>query len=168
MSTRTCPRESDVLDAVSAGRWPDRAPADLRAHAETCGVCAALGAVAAALRDEHEIEWSTARVPDAGVVWRRAQLRARAEAARTAARPVSAALGVALSCAAGLAVAFVGAGAAWLAPWLDWMAGSVSTLEAGALAVLPFASLAGRVVALAFVIWIVLVPVVVSLVLADE
>jgi len=168
MSTRTCPRESDVLDAVSAGRWPDRAPADLRAHAGTCPICAALGTVAAALRDEHDAEWSAARVPDAGVLWRRAQLRARAEAARIATRPIAAAQGVALACAAGLAVAFLGAGLAWITPWLDWLAASVSTLGADALTVTAVASLAGRAVALAFTIWIVLGPVVLYLVLADE
>lgn len=168
MSVPTCPREPDVLDAVCAGRWPDRAPADLREHARTCGVCAALGAVATALRDDHDAGWSAARVPDAGLLWRRAQLRARAEAARTAARPMSTALGVALSCAAGLAVALVGAGTAWLTPWLDWLGTTASALGAGALAVLPVASAAGRAVALAITIWIVLVPVVLSLVRADE
>ena len=168
MTVTTCPRETEVLDAVSAGRWPDRVPEDLRAHASACGVCAALGAVAAALRDEHDAGWSASRVPDAGVLWRRAQLRAREEAARTAARPMSAVLGVALACAAGLAAAIAGAGAAWLAPWLDWMTGSLSSIGAGALYVLPSAPLAGRAVALTIMIWIVLVPVVLSLVPADE
>ena len=168
MSARTCPRESDVLDAVSAARWPDRAPADLRAHAETCRLCAELGAVAAALHDEHEAEWSAARVPDAGLLWRRAQLRARAEAARAAARPIAAAQGVALACAVGVAAAFLGAGVTWIAPWLDWLATLVSGLGAGALTVPAAVALAGRAVALAFTIWIVLMPVAFYLVLADE
>jgi hypothetical protein len=75
---------------------------------------------------------------------------------------------VALSCAAGLAAALVGAGTAWLTPWLDWLGTTSSALGAGALAGLPFASVAGGAIALAITIWIVLVPVVLSLVLADE
>jgi hypothetical protein len=163
-----CPRESDVLDAVCARRWPDRVPEDLRAHATSCQTCAALGAVATALRDEHDAAWSDAHVPDAGLIWRRAQLRARAEAARTAARPISAAVAVALACAAGLVAAFFAANAAWLAPWFDSLPSFLSMLGPGALIVPPLASLAGRAVALAFVIWLVLVPVVLSLVPADE
>jgi hypothetical protein len=155
-----------VLDAVSAGDGPIAGRICARMPARA--VSAPRWGRSPGLRDEHDAAWSAARVPDAGVLWRRAQLRARAEAARIATRPIAAAQGVALACAAGLAVAFLGAGLAWITPWLHWLTASVSTLGAGALTVTADASFAGRAVALAFTIWIVLAPVAVHLVLADE
>lgn len=82
-----CTQERDVLDLVAIGQWPGRADGALRAHVEACASCAEVAAVAAAVR-----EWAddgpVAHVPDASVVWYRAQVRAREDAARRATRPV--------------------------------------------------------------------------------
>ena len=34
-----CRFEEDVLMYVGTGRWPDRAPAEVTAHAATCEIC---------------------------------------------------------------------------------------------------------------------------------
>ncbi len=103
--TCECDREDDVLDALAAERWPERCDEDLRTHVNACAVCADLAEVAAALLDDREAAWREARVPPAGVVWWRAQLRAREEAARAAGRPLAFIQGVAASVAVWLIVA---------------------------------------------------------------
>lgn len=90
-----CPCERDVLDLVAIGQWPARADATLRAHAAECATCAEVAAVAAAVREWAD-EPQPVKVPDAAVVWYRAQVRAKEEAARRASRPVFAAQMVAL------------------------------------------------------------------------
>jgi hypothetical protein len=120
MTRRTateCVREDEVLEAVAFGRWPDHA-ADLVAHAATCAVCAGLADVACALHDEREAACREALVPASGMVWWRATIRARADAARTVSRPITIAQGIAGACAAGLACGL--AGVAWRSVhWAD-------------------------------------------------
>jgi hypothetical protein len=87
MNVWECPREPDVLDALASRRWPDRDP-EIAAHIDGCAVCADLVRVAAALRNGQELAWSDAAVPPGEVVWWRAQVRARTEAARAATRPI--------------------------------------------------------------------------------
>jgi hypothetical protein len=103
MSTPTieCPREQDVLDAVAFGRW--NGGEGLRAHVAACAICADLVEVARALHDDRESVCRDARVPSPGLVWWRATIRARAEAARTAAQPITVWQGIAGACAVGLA-----------------------------------------------------------------
>jgi hypothetical protein len=107
----SCSHERDVLDLVAIDQWPSRADAALRAHVAECGTCAEVAAVAAAVRD-----WADdpipVKVPDASVVWYRAQVRAREEAARHASRPVLAAQLVALVVVM-LAVVTIGPGFGW-------------------------------------------------------
>jgi hypothetical protein len=80
-----CGREADVLEAVAFGRWPDHAP-ELVTHVATCAVCADLADVARALHDDRETACREAPVAAAGIVWWRATIRARADAARTVSR----------------------------------------------------------------------------------
>lgn len=92
-SDMSCPCERDVLDLVAIGQWPSRADETLRAHVAACETCAEVASVAAAVRDwANETEATDAaqpvRMPDASVVWYRAQVRAREDAARRASRPV--------------------------------------------------------------------------------
>jgi hypothetical protein len=110
-----CKREQDVLDAVAAGRWPDRCDDELRAHVAGCAICADVVDVARAFQDEHEIAWRHAQVPPSGRVWWRAEMRARHEAARKAAQPITFVQGVAGACAAGIAAALIGL--VWPAVW---------------------------------------------------
>lgn len=113
MSTRTCPHEADVLDLVAIDQWPQRADESLQAHVAGCPMCAEVASIATAVR-----EWGNAeaipRMPESTVVWHRAQLRARAEAARAAFRPLWLAQGFAVIA---LIVALV-----WMGPSSSWYA----------------------------------------------
>jgi len=112
-----CGREADVLEAVAFGRWPDHA-AELVAHVAACAACADLVVVAGALQNDREAACREAPVPAAEMVWWRATIRARADAARTASRPITVAQGVAGACAVGLTCGL--ASIAWRSvPWAD-------------------------------------------------
>jgi len=96
VTTRLCSREPDVLTLVSIGQWPRQAEIELVSHVATCPSCAEAVTVAAALR---EIERDEVEVigplPDARVVWQRAQWQARRDEMARAARPVVAMQGIA-------------------------------------------------------------------------
>jgi hypothetical protein len=106
-----CPRESDVLDALTSARWPHRVNRDLAEHVEACAICTDVVAVAAAMRDDHEVAWQQANIPSPGRVWWRAEMRARQEAIREASRPIAIAQGVA---------ALLGVGLIAVAGWFAW------------------------------------------------
>ena len=167
--TCECDREQDVLDALSAGRWPDCCDEELRGHVSACGICRDLVDVATALKSDQDAAWPDARVPSAGVVWWRAQLRAREDAAHAAGRPVAFIQGVAASVAVWLAIAlFRAVPAEYVTEWRVWLTGffpdatpsmsGLSTLTAAA----PL---------LVFVIvgaWLVLTPIAIYLAVEDE
>jgi hypothetical protein len=85
-----CEREFDVFDAVMSGRWPDGCDDELRSHAQECAVCVDLVGVAHALRSEYLAEVQDADVPPSGVVWWKAQRRARRDAVASAQRTITA------------------------------------------------------------------------------
>jgi hypothetical protein len=152
-----CVREQDVLDAVSAGRWPvrrsDRIDAELRDHIEGCPVCQDVASVFAAISDDRELAWKEAVVPPASVVWWRAQIRAREEAARAAGRPIAIAQGVAVGGLVAAALALVPFAfpwvirasaaisdlAAWLTPRAEAVSNAFALVTGIALPLLPFA-----------------------------
>ena len=107
-----CAREDEVLMMVSTGRWPERAPAELRQHAEECHVCGEVGLAAAAIGHEAETS-SIPSLPSSGTVWWRAQLRARQEAARQVVRPITAAQMLAFAALVGVFGAVFGATTQW-------------------------------------------------------
>lgn len=98
MSRIECNRESEILDAVASGRWPDRMGADLHAHAISCAICAEVAMISAIYRDDFESAMQDARVPSAGLVWWKSELRARQEAVRVASRPITMVQGIAGAC----------------------------------------------------------------------
>jgi hypothetical protein len=104
-----CEFESDVLAAVIQSRWPDRAPAELRAHAANCVICSDVAAVAGVIDNHRDSLRFEAVVPDSGRVWWLAQLRARRENAKTAASPITATQLFAGACAVGFLGACIGA-----------------------------------------------------------
>ena len=114
MTPRTCPHEHEVLELVAIQQWPHRADASLQAHVAGCAECAELASIATAVR-----EWGTAdvvpKMPDATVVFHRAQLKARSDAARAASRPLWVAQGLAV---VALVVALV-----WVGPGANWYVG---------------------------------------------
>jgi hypothetical protein len=116
MKIAECVREYEVVESVGCGRWPDGC-AELRAHVETCAVCTDVLKVALALHEDREIAFADAKIPSAGLVWWRAELRARQEAMRTAARPITVAQ--IFGAASAIAVASALLAGAW--PWLKTM-----------------------------------------------
>ena len=167
--TCECSREEDVLDALSARRWPDRCDADLRAHVASCDICADLVDVAAALLDDHEVAWRDARVPPSGVVWWRAQLRAREDAARAAARPLAFIQGVAASVAVWLVVALVRAvPPAYLSTWRAWVTELVPDIT---VRMPDMARVTGAIplsILVLLAAWLVLAPVAIYFAVVDE
>jgi hypothetical protein len=165
-----CPREQDLLDALASSRWPARCEPELRAHVESCHVCADTLAVALPLLTEAEIAYASAHVPSSGIVWWRAQLRARQEAERAASRPIAIVQAVACACA----LALVAAAALWVRPALpnmrDWvhdLGGSVmadATSLTNAVIVSPW----GVLPWIALAMFVLLAPVAIYLAVSDE
>jgi hypothetical protein len=98
MSRVECVREHEVLDAIAAGRWPDKLGEELATHVASCSICADLGLVAKAFNDDYQDALSNVRVPSAGLVWWRAELRARQDAVRIVNRPINWAQYIAAGC----------------------------------------------------------------------
>ncbi|HLH31342.1 MAG TPA: hypothetical protein VKY31_09075 [Terriglobia bacterium] len=105
---KECPREFEVAEAVTSGRWPDASGLELRNHVSTCTVCKDIVLVATALYNERESAVQHASIPSAGLVWWRAELQARREAVRRAERPMTLAHSLAAASAAGVALALLG------------------------------------------------------------
>lgn len=164
-----CHFEQDLLDAIAARRWPDRADPSIRNHVAACRVCADVAEIATAFFDDRDTDRSDAPVPPASVIWWKAQIRAREESARLAARPIALVQGVATICAAVASIAVAPAAAAWVREL-------VTTLGATGWSALPRdVSLSWILGTAAYVtvpllavgVWIVLAPVLVFLAL-DE
>lgn len=162
MRVDTCPREADVIEHVTGGGWPQCAEDDLRAHAAHCPVCIDVIHVATLLREEHALACREARLPSAGLVWWRAELKARQEAARMAARPMTFMQVVAAACALAAALTLAGMFTPWLrgaartlleGPWTF----DVGTVDAASL--MAVVSQGGLPLLLAVGAWLVLAPV---------
>ena len=112
-----CAREAEAMDAVVFGRWPEQCDAGLVRHVAACAVCGDLVEVARALHGDREAACREAQLPAAGMVWWRATIRARADAARTATQPITVVQGIAGACVVGLTCGLVSI--AWRS--LQWM-----------------------------------------------
>ena len=84
MRKRFCEQEPRVLEAATSGRW-DTA---LRRHLEECSACAEV-ALVAGFMNEAEADMAEARLPDAELVWWKAQLKARRAATERATQPIA-------------------------------------------------------------------------------
>jgi hypothetical protein len=133
-----CPHEDDVLAAVSTGRWPERVEPELRAHVAQCEVCRDVVVTVAAFAEDAEIAEIAEgaegaemrrRLPDAGAVWLRAQLKARVEATRLAERPITVAQAIGFASMVGLLGALFGAASPWLQNALQWTNAAVARLD---------------------------------------
>ena len=81
---------------------------DCQCDKPDCPVCGPLLALAEEIRREFEDTQRHVRVPTPEIVWWRAQMRAREEAARTAARPIVFTQALAVAALVGLLVSVVG------------------------------------------------------------
>lgn len=98
-------------------------PDDVLAHLATCEGCRELHLLVTTLQHEHADALAQARIPSAGQVWWRAELRARHEAAATAARPITVVTGLAAASLLGLLASLAGVIAWWLQDW--WTSSAV-------------------------------------------
>jgi hypothetical protein len=158
-----CLREQDVIEAVTARRVDD----ELGAHLDRCALCRDTADVARAMFDEQDDTWSEAVVPAADVVWLRAQMRARAEAARVASRPVVVVQALGIACAAGAVAGVIGTIAWWLRSWVSWLS-HAAVVVTTAQSSIDMAALATRGILLALCVWLVLAPVAVYLAATDD
>jgi len=99
MSAMECDREIEIVEAVTCGRWPDGAGEELQSHAATCAICSDVVQVSLALTQERSHALLSARVPSAGLVWWRAEMRSRRDAVERATRPMRIVEWTALACA---------------------------------------------------------------------
>jgi hypothetical protein len=165
-----CPRETDLWDAIAAGRWPDTADANLRAHVVSCAACRDLALVAGRLRrDACDIN-RDATPPSSAIVWWRAQMRARQEAAQAVDRPITVVQGLAIACAAGLLLGLTGSVAASIRGWSGVVsAWSASAANAAAqLATLDFTSRWVLLPALLILLSLVIAPVAIYAIVSEE
>ncbi len=159
MTEVECPREPELVETIADGRWPGATDPALASHVSSCAVCSEVVLVAGALRSDYESECATAHVPPAGLVWWRAQLRARRQLAGTAARPITYAHAFTGAVAAGLFFTLGGLLWPWLRASLDWIDAASRLADVGRLWV-PFGLAVGA--------WLILAPVVLFLVLSEE
>ena len=126
MSRIECPREEELLEALQASRWPDTCDKTLRDHVTSCATCVDLVSVAAPLLVEHRMLVQDAEVPSSAVVWWRAQMRSRREAAEKATQPISFVFGIAVACAAGLLATALGLFVPTFRKAPGWMADTIA------------------------------------------
>jgi hypothetical protein len=164
-----CPREADVLEAIAFGRWPERC-GDLVVHASSCDVCADLVEVARALHDDRAALCREAQPPAAGMVWWRATIRARAEAARAATQPISVLQGIAGACFVGAAAGLVTV--TWKSVyWMDRIADFAVQLESRRADIASATTLAaghGLPILIAVAAGLVLAPLALYITFADD
>jgi len=117
---------------------------DCQCEKPECPECGPLVALAEQIRREFEHTQQHAQVPTPEIVWWRAQMRAREEAARTAARPIVFTQALAVAALIGLLISVVGR---LTLPVLSWTA--FPELTTG----LPVVA-----IAIAAVCWFVIAP----------
>jgi hypothetical protein len=126
--------------------------------------------VAEAIAAEASIARSEAAPPSSAIVWWRAQMRARQEAAAAADRPITIVHALAIACGAGLALSLIGTALAGVKGSAGWLTGVYASL-ASAVAPLSSIDLTSRWVTLpmtAMLASIVIASVAAYFIFADE
>jgi hypothetical protein len=94
---------------MQTSRWPDACDSELRQHVAQCASCTELLTVARALLDDSQSIAADTQLPSSAIVWWRAQMRSRREAATVVTQPITVVQGLIAASAAGLLVAAAGA-----------------------------------------------------------
>lgn len=91
MNLFKCEKEPLVIDAVRCGDWDDAARADdaLRLHAAACPDCADAALAAQVLHELNTPDITEATLPNGGLIWWKAQLKAKRAAAERVTQPIS-------------------------------------------------------------------------------
>ena len=112
MSAIECNHEIEIVDTITSGRWPAGCTEELKLHAESCPVCRDVVRVALALTQDRSDALQAVRIPSAGLVWWRSEMRARRDAVNKANRPLQI-----VECAAALCVVVAAAALfSWFGP----------------------------------------------------
>ena len=162
----TCRREADLWEAIAAGRWPETGSAELHAHVSSCRICRELADVAEAIHADAIESARAAEPPTSAIVWWRAQMRARQEAAHAADRPMTIAHALAVAAGCGLTLALMSIVVPWLRPFLAGL-----MVSEGILNTLPALDLTqqwGLILPAALFVTLVLAPVALYLVFAGD
>jgi hypothetical protein len=80
-----CEKEAQVIESVRTGSWDS----ELWQHAATCPACSEAALAARVLNEMRAVDLAEARVPDAGLMWWKAQLLAKREAAERVTQPIN-------------------------------------------------------------------------------
>jgi len=96
MKTRYCEHEQAVIAALRAGSLPH----DLMVHVGGCPVCSEVLLVTEGLLEDAALANDDLHMPDAGVIWQKAQARAREQALARATLPIR----IVRTCAYALAI----------------------------------------------------------------
>jgi hypothetical protein len=170
VTANLCPRETELWDAIAAGRWPGEADASLRAHVVTCASCRDLALVADSLQRDASAVRRDATPPTSAIVWWRAQVRARQEGAQAADRPITVVQALAIACAAGLLLGLTGTVAASVrgsrAWWSEWSASTASA--AAQLVAIDLTSRWVLLPAVLILVSLVIAPVAIYAIMAEE
>jgi hypothetical protein len=121
MNMRTCSRQQEVLEMSARGHWPDACPPELRAHLTGCRSCAELLVVTHTFQQSRAAASVQARLPAAGAIWWRAQLRRRNAAIERVSKPILGAYLFALSIVLAVAAVLTISQARHGLRWLDWL-----------------------------------------------
>ena len=148
MAKRECEREFDVMQSAATGA----ASEELRAHIGQCDDCRDLAEVAGAVLDDRGALMRGARLPGAGLMWWRVNMRAQREAARAAVRAGSVIQAVLLVTAVVVALAVLGIS-------IDMHAAVRSIVSAARTFAIPLIAIAA---------WMVLTPVAVYFAVTEK
>jgi hypothetical protein len=85
MKPGECEKELLVVEAARSGSWD----AELRKHVADCRACGEVALTAQALNAMRASDQVEARIPDAGLMWWKAQLLSKRAAAERATKPIS-------------------------------------------------------------------------------
>jgi hypothetical protein len=97
MTLRSCSRQTEVQQLLEQGHWPHACPEDLRTHLGVCRSCAELLLVTQAFQQSRAFAAAQVKLPAAGAIWWRAQLRRRNAAVVRVGKPIMGAYAFALA-----------------------------------------------------------------------
>jgi predicted anti-sigma-YlaC factor YlaD len=132
MMPTECEFEADALSAALESRWPEQVDAQLRGHVAGCPICSDVVAIASAMTGLRDEMRARVVIPDSGLVWWRAQLQARREAAAAAGRPITAVQLIAFASAVAFLGACFGATSTWFQSTFRRIVSSVGVPDATA------------------------------------
>lgn len=96
MNMLECQKELLVTEALRREDWSD----ELRNHVAACSVCADTVLTAQLLKELNDIANPQVKLPNAGLIWWKAQLKAKRAAAERAAQPIRLVEKISCACAA--------------------------------------------------------------------